>query len=348
MSPRRQITWLLVALFLILACSLSSPDLQETTPASEDAAATQTFGAALWATATSDRATEFRATDYAQMTATAEWATATALRATDYVQMTAEAGIPTPPPVPLSTAVTIWELHTVVNVAPDDVLNVRSEPGVSSPAVGSIPPSGQMVYITGPGREVDDAEWVPVTYKDVNGWVNRSFLAPQLGSVDDSLAAGANEIMYAIKNREFDLLSTYVHPDKGLRFTPYTYVRDVDLVFRPEQVSDLLTDPTEYLWGYFDGTGFDIRLSFQDYYLAFVYDEDYAQPQFVGFNEIIGRGNTINNIAEFYPDAQVVEYHFFGFEPRYAGMDWRSLRLILEQADGVWYLVGIVHDEWTI
>jgi hypothetical protein len=29
-------------------------------------------------------------------------------------------------------------------------------------------------------------------------------------------------------------------------------------------------------------------------------------------------------------------------------MDWRSLRLFLEQKDGTWYLVGIVHGQWTI
>jgi hypothetical protein len=29
-------------------------------------------------------------------------------------------------------------------------------------------------------------------------------------------------------------------------------------------------------------------------------------------------------------------------------MDWRSLRLVFEEQGGSWYLVGIVHDQWTI
>jgi hypothetical protein len=29
-------------------------------------------------------------------------------------------------------------------------------------------------------------------------------------------------------------------------------------------------------------------------------------------------------------------------------MDWESLRLVFVQEDGAWWLVGIVHDEWTI
>lgn len=30
------------------------------------------------------------------------------------------------------------------------------------------------------------------------------------------------------------------------------------------------------------------------------------------------------------------------------GNDWKSLWLIFEEDGGVWYLVGIAHDEWTI
>jgi hypothetical protein len=89
-------------------------------------------------------------------------------------------------------------------------------------------------------------------------------------------------------------------------------------------------------------------MTFQDYYARFVYDVDFAQPEVVGFDETVGRGNTINNIATVYPLAVTVEYHFEGFDPQYAGLDWRSLRLVLEEYGGDWVVVGIVHDEWTI
>jgi hypothetical protein len=29
-------------------------------------------------------------------------------------------------------------------------------------------------------------------------------------------------------------------------------------------------------------------------------------------------------------------------------MDWESLRLVFQEEGGVWYLVGVIHDEWTI
>jgi len=29
-------------------------------------------------------------------------------------------------------------------------------------------------------------------------------------------------------------------------------------------------------------------------------------------------------------------------------MDWGRLRLVFEGKDNIWYLVGIINDEWTI
>jgi hypothetical protein len=68
----------------------------------------------------------------------------------------------------------------------------------------------------------------------------------------------------------------------------------------------------------------------------------------IGNNIVIGKGNTLENIHEVYPDGVFVEFHFTGFNEQYDGMDWKSLRLVFEQDGGSWRLVGIVHDQWTI
>ena len=62
----------------------------------------------------------------------------------------------------------------------------------------------------------------------------------------------------------------------------------------------------------------------------------------------MGQGNTLINSSEIYKDAIIIEYHFSGFDPQYEGMDWRSLRLAFEKVNDIWYLVGIIHDQWTI
>jgi hypothetical protein len=243
----------------------------------------------------------------------------------------------------------------VVRVASNDLLNVRSGPGVAYPIVGTIPYHGLDVEVHAGAREVKGRWWVPVQYEDVTGWVNSNYLARQAGWVSEPVAARAAQIIMILNAGDLDALADRIHPDKGVRFSPYTYVRAVpgapegeDLVFSAAQIPGLASDPTVYRWGRFDGSGEPIDLTFAEYYDRFVYDAKFAAPDAVGFAETIGKGNTINNITGVYPMAVTIEYHFEAIDPQYAGLDWRSLRLVLEERDGTWYLVGIVHDEWTI
>jgi hypothetical protein len=144
-----------------------------------------------------------------------------------------------------------------------------------------------------------------------------------------------------------DRLSAFVHPRLGVRFSPYAYVHDSHLVFSPEKVKNLLADKTVYTWGVSDGSGLPINLTFKEYYDRYIYDQDFANADEVGYNERLGYGNMIDNSMEFYPESNIVEYHFPGFDSKLQGMDWRSLRLVFQQGDDNWYLVGIIHSEWT-
>lgn len=242
----------------------------------------------------------------------------------------------------------------VTGVASDDVLNVRSGPGVGYDIVGTIPYYGFDVSVHAGGQEVDGSWWVPVEYQGVAGWVNNAYLARQVGVTGEAIAARAAQAILALRDRDMRTLANLVHPAEGLRFSPYGYVRasagapeGQDLVFSAAEVAGLWSDPTVYTWGSAAGSGAPIELTFADYYDEYVYDVDFAQPDVVGFDVTIGTGNTIDNIAEVYPGAFTVEYHFEGFDPQYAGLDWRSLRLIFQETGGTWYLVGVVHDEWT-
>ncbi len=158
----------------------------------------------------------------------------------------------------------------------------------------------------------------------------------------------ADEIVKALHDKNMDTFAHFVHPTKGVRFTPYAYVQiDVDQVFKANQIGKLLQDQTVYHWGAFDGTGDPIEMTFAEYFQRFVYDQEYLHAEEKSVNERLGHGNSLDNISEVYPNATVIEYYFSGFDPQYEGMDWRSLRLVLEKDAGVWYLIGIVHDEWT-
>lgn len=155
-------------------------------------------------------------------------------------------------------------------------------------------------------------------------------------------------VLTAIKNYDIEELADAVHPNKGVRFSPYGYVNvEKDLVFTAEEVKKLADDPKQYRWGYYDGSGDPITLSFSDYHKRFIYDVDFVNAEQVGYNKTLGFGNSLNNSFEVYKNSIIVEYYFSGFDPQYQGIDWRSLRLVFEKKDDIWYLIAIIHDEWT-
>lgn len=159
----------------------------------------------------------------------------------------------------------------------------------------------------------------------------------------------ALDAIQLIKDRDWATLSELVHPDKGVRFTAYPHIDPAqDLVFTAEQVAALANDQAVHHWGEYDGSGEPIDLTFGAYYDKFVYDHDFAQPHRIGNNRIIGTGNSLDNVQSAYPDGKFIEFYFEGFDPQYEGIDWSSLKLVFEQQAGVWYLVGIVHGQWTI
>lgn len=159
----------------------------------------------------------------------------------------------------------------------------------------------------------------------------------------------AVDVAQALADQDMTAFSSFVHPTQGVRFTPYGYVNPaVDLSYPSTAFAALLTDPTTYTWGSFDGSGDPIIKTFADYYDDFVYDEDYLNPDIIGLNTVVGMGNSLINYSDIYPTASFVEFHFTGFDPQYGGMDWTSLVLVFENVAGEWKLVGVVHNQWTI
>jgi len=159
----------------------------------------------------------------------------------------------------------------------------------------------------------------------------------------------SDKVIRALKDKDAQAISDFVHPEKGVRFTPYTSVDlKQDLVFTAEEVKNFFNDKKKYMWGYYDGIGDEIILTPAEYYDVFVYSKDFANAEKIGYNEILSYGNAVENQFEAYPGAIIVEYYFSGFDPKYEGMDWQSLRLVFEEYKGDWKLSGIIHNQWTI
>ncbi|PKM52545.1 MAG: hypothetical protein CVV02_01175 [Firmicutes bacterium HGW-Firmicutes-7] len=157
-------------------------------------------------------------------------------------------------------------------------------------------------------------------------------------------------VINVLKEKDMNSLASYIHPEKGVRITPYSYIEpQTNLVFTAQDMIGLLQNTQIYIWGEYDGTGDPIEATFSDYYDQFIYDVDFANADTIGNNTIVSTsGNMVNNLTQVYPTESFVEFHFAGFDAQYAGMDWKSLRLVFEDVSGTWYLVGIIHDQWTI
>jgi len=101
-------------------------------------------------------------------------------------------------------------------------------------------------------------------------------------------------------------------------------------------------------WGSYDGTGEPIKLTVNQYLAKFVYNADYLNAEADAFDTVINQGNSINNIQKIYPNHHFIDYHFSGFEQQSKGMDWTSLRMVFTKEDGQYFIVAIIHDQWTI
>jgi hypothetical protein len=163
------------------------------------------------------------------------------------------------------------------------------------------------------------------------------------------LTDAAHQVVSAFRTEDGERLARLVHPKKGVRFSPYAYVEVVeDQVFSSTQMARFWRDPQTYRWGVADGTGDPIELTPAQYAERFVMDRDFGHPTSIAIDRDRAYGNTVNNAAEVYPQARRVEFYVApGPGQGQPAFDWAALRLVFEQLDGAWYLVGVIHDQWT-
>lgn len=158
----------------------------------------------------------------------------------------------------------------------------------------------------------------------------------------------SDEIIEALDNKDMQTVTQYVHPEKGLLFSPYVYVEEDAVVFEKSEVASILDSEEIYDWGNYDGKGTSIKLTPSEYFDEFIETKPFLVPDDVIENDPQDRGNTINNIEETFPRGQMIEFYDEGSE-EYAGIDWLSINLIYEEDGlGALKLVAIVGDMWTI
>ncbi len=157
----------------------------------------------------------------------------------------------------------------------------------------------------------------------------------------------SREVVELLTGSDFKRIATIVHPEAGVRISLDGHINEeTDLLFSREQVRSAGGDKTKLLMGAADGTGDPIYGTLAQHF-KYIGDLDYKNADAMSYNRVIGRGNTINNILEYFPQSIVVEYYWSGTE-KYAGMDWRCVRFVFQSGPEGWCLVGIAEDFWTI
>lgn len=66
--------------------------------------------------------------------------------------------------------------YAVFRVQANDSLNVRQTPGVKAKSIGKLAHDANDIRFTGEQREVGKDIWVRISYNNLTGWVNQSFL----------------------------------------------------------------------------------------------------------------------------------------------------------------------------
>lgn len=151
--------------------------------------------------------------------------------------------------------------------------------------------------------------------------------------------------LQAFRDRDYDSLAALVDPTRGVTFTPYSTVNpEADRTLRREEVARIGKDTSIATWGFVDGSGEPIQMTAEQYMEAYVFDADYTRAPEIGVDQILMRGNALENLTEVYTDCRFTDFTFPGTD----GTDWSSLRLVFSPGATSWYLVGVIHSQWTV
>lgn len=175
-----------------------------------------------------------------------------------------------------------------------------------------------------------------------------SISTPPANAQQDSVFKIANEVLSSLKQKNYQAFSLNFHPQKGVLFSPYGFIdsKKSKRLLAKDFLESIAKNWT-LTWGVYDGNGEIMQLKVIPYLDKFVYNTDFEKAPQKAFNQIIKQGNSKSNLKSIFPEALFVEYHFTGSDSALNGMDWQSLRLVFERFQGQYYLIAVVHDQWT-
>lgn len=164
---------------------------------------------------------------------------------------------------------------------------------------------------------------------------------------EEVLRSTNNEILQALKNKDYKKFTEFIHPKKGIRFSMYAFVNpDEDKHFSKVDFEKYVSTKTIFTWGAQDGSGDLYKETISNYLRTWVFSKDFTKSTY-SLNTFQGKGNSLNNLKEIYPKHDFTENYIKGSD-RYGEMDWKTLRFVFEEFNGKYYLIAVINDQWTI
>jgi hypothetical protein len=251
----------------------------------------------------------------------------------------------TPSPIPTGTPAALQGPYAVTLVALNDVLNVRSGPGVNNPIIGSFAPDATNVMRTGPSQQADGAEWVEVLMPDgVNrGWVNFNYLTEQVSRevfcADTRIPLLIALLKNAVTTSAGASLSSLVSPRHGLIMNYWPSSNSVNYTSATAQT--VFTDPQVIDWGSGGGSGIENIGTFAQI----------VQPQMVDVLnsnyqlncDALSYGQTYTNVVG-YTNTNI--HYYSVVKPPTQEFDWKVWLIRIEYVNRTPYLFGAVHYVW--
>ena len=156
-----------------------------------------------------------------------------------------------------------------------------------------------------------------------------------------------DEVLAALKNKNYKTFAEFIHPEKGVRFSMYAFTSiHEDKHFTKSDFIKYQPTKTIFTWGARDGSGDPYKATVNQYLKNWVFVKDFTKGSY-SVNEFQGGGNSLNNLKEIYPDKDFTENYIKGAGENNE-MDWNTLRLVFEYFNGKYYLIAVVNDRWTI
>ena len=234
--------------------------------------------------------------------------------------------------------------YAVVNVAGNDTLNIRSNPGVNQPIIGSYPSNATDVMETGASASVDGAVWVEVHKGDgLTGWVNSYYLTEYISHdafcADTRIAALIGQLKGSMNQSNGNMLSAITSPVHGVNVHLWAYGPGVN--FTQATAANIFADTTPYNWGG-GPSGLPDTGTFNDL----------VKPKYLEVFNAANMETYCDNLTKVFTLSRPWPYeniHYYNlYKPATPNIvfDFRTLLIGVEYINGQPYLYSIVTIVW--